>query len=134
MLKKQKKEASPKAFSAFERIIDCLDLSNLPSELREKIGLESAIYIKEVLDRIELPPDEDIPGEEAIAADTKSEEVTRWRIPLTRLTIAKVREGPSQGAYLFSPETVRRANGFYSAAKQLPYRTQGRRAAPPPFL
>jgi MscS family membrane protein len=76
-----------------------------------------------------LPPDEEIPGAEVVQSDTKSEEITRWRIPSTRLTVTKVQEGPSQGAYLFTPETVRRANGFYSAAKQLPYRTEGRKVS-----
>lgn len=126
---RQTKEASPKSVSALERILDCLDLSKLPSELRDTIGLESAIYLKEVLDRIELPTDKQIPGVEAVQSDTNSEEITRWRIPLTRMIIAKVQEGPSQGAYLFTPETVRRANGFYSAAKQLPYRTEGRKVS-----
>ena len=40
--------------AATERILDCLDLSELPNELRDSIGVESAVYLKEVLDRIEL--------------------------------------------------------------------------------
>ena len=40
---------------AAERIRDCLDLSALPGELRDAIGIESSVYMKEVLDRIQLP-------------------------------------------------------------------------------
>ena len=38
-----------------ERILDCVDLSELPKELRNTAGIESALFLKEVLDRIELP-------------------------------------------------------------------------------
>ena len=38
-----------------QRILDCLDLSELPKELRTTAGMESALFLKEVLDRIELP-------------------------------------------------------------------------------
>ncbi len=114
-----------KFLPASERILDCLDLSALPSELRDSIGVESAVYLKEVLDRIELPPDDEIHDAAAIEAATKSEEFSRWQIPHTRLVIIRVQEGPHRGAYLFSPETVRQAAKFYTAAKQLPYRTEG---------
>ena len=39
-----------------ERVLDCLDLSELPKELRYTAGIESALFLKEVLDRVELPP------------------------------------------------------------------------------
>ena len=35
-----------------ERILDCLDLSELPKELRDTAGIESALFLKEVLDRV----------------------------------------------------------------------------------
>ena len=34
---------------AAERILDCLDLSGLPSELRDSSGVESAVFLKETL-------------------------------------------------------------------------------------
>ncbi len=105
-----------------ERILDCLDLSGLPPELSETVGVESAVYLKEVLDRVALPPDAEIPvpGETA-----DSPALTRWQIPHTRIEIVLVTEGSRQGQYLFSVDTVRRAARFYSAAKQLPYRSDG---------
>ena len=48
---------SSKILPAAERIRDCLDLSGLPAELRDSVGIESAVYLKEVIDRIELPTD-----------------------------------------------------------------------------
>lgn len=115
---------SSKVLPAAERIRDCLDLSALPGELRDKVGIESAVYLKEVLDRVALPADDEIPGPTG-TTPAKAESLSRWRIPGTRLTIARVAEGPQEGAYLFSPETVRQASKFYSVARQLPYRSEG---------
>ena len=64
---------------ATERILDCLDLSELPRELRDSAGIESAVFLKEVLDRVDLPADEEIPGKED-SADT----AFTWRVPGTR--------------------------------------------------
>ena len=118
-------EFSAQVLPAAERIRDCLDLSGLPIELRDTVGLDAAVHLKEVLDRIELPPNNEIPG----ALTAEETVVERWRIPGTRLTIARVQDGPGAGAYLFSPETVRQASKFYSAVKQLPYRSQGFRVS-----
>ena len=112
---------------ATERMLDCLDLSGTSAELRDTFGVESAVYLKEVLDRVELPPDAEIPGP---ADDTSPEALSRWQIPRTRLSIVRMTEGPRQGEYLFSVETVRRAARFYSAVKQLPYRSGGHRISP----
>jgi MscS family membrane protein len=101
-------------------------LSALPGELRDTVGVESGVYLKEVLDRIALPEDGEIPD----ATTVEAEPVSRWRIPGTRLTIARVQNGPQEGAYLFSPETVQQATKFYNAARQLPYRGQGPRVSP----
>ncbi len=108
-----------------ERILDCLDLSELPKELRNTAGIESALYLKEVLDRIALPADEEIPS----PLDSElpdSEPLLRWQIPRTRIAITRVDAGPQRNAYLFSPETVRSAAEFYRMVRTLPYRTDGR--------
>ena len=124
-------EQSPEDFGAkvlpaAERMKDCLDLSSLPIELRDTVGVESGVYLKEVLDRIELPEDDQIPGETATGADV----VSRWRIPGTRITIAQFHDGPQEGTFLFTAETVRQAAKLYGAAKQLPYRSEGPRISP----
>jgi hypothetical protein len=77
------------------RILDCLDLSELPEYAREDIAGESAMLLKEILDRVELPPYDEIPDSKAIEAAGGIEKLSRWQIPGTRLTIARVEEGPS---------------------------------------
>ena len=108
-----------------ERILDCLDLSELPKDLRLTAGIESALFLKEVLDRIELPEDDDIPKVSNPEAEG-SETIERWRIPKTRIVIARIEEGTQRNNFLFSPETVRQAAQFFRIVKDLPYRTDGR--------
>ncbi len=110
-----------------ERILDCLDLSGLPGELRGSAGVQSGVFLKEVLDRIELPDDADIP---AVQQKDGTESPLRWLIPGTRMAIARPEQGPRRNDYLFTPETVRRAAEFYSVAKVLPYRDSGRSVSP----
>jgi MscS family membrane protein len=115
-----------KILPAAERIKDCLDLSELPIELRDTVGVESGVYLKEVLDRIELPEDDQIPEKSAADASV----VSKWRIPRTRITIAHFEDDPGEGTFLFNAETVREAAKLFSAAKQLPYRDGGRKVSP----
>jgi len=109
-----------------ERILDCLDLSELPKELRMTAGIESALFLKEVLDRIELPADEEIPKPVDPESADESPPLLHWQIPRTRILIAQVKEGSRQNAFLFTPETVREASQFYRIVKGLPYRIDGR--------
>ena len=46
---------------AFDRIRDCLDLSAVTGDVRDSMGIESAVSLKQVLDRIPLPTDDLIP-------------------------------------------------------------------------
>jgi len=50
----------------FERSVYCLNLSEVPMAFRRERGYEAALQLKEVLDRIELPPDSLIPDEQAM--------------------------------------------------------------------
>ena len=110
-----------------ERILDCLDLSELPKELRDTAGIESALFLKEVLDRIGLPADNDIPG---VDSQPNAEPLLRWQIPSTRIAIARMEMGPYRNAYLFTPGTVRRAAQDYRMVRSLPSRTNGRTVSP----
>ncbi|MEM9660146.1 MAG: hypothetical protein AAF961_17415, partial [Planctomycetota bacterium] len=43
------------------RVVDCLDTSQFPEYARVELSGETAIHLKEILDRIELPPVDEIP-------------------------------------------------------------------------
>lgn len=107
------------------RILDCLDVSELPDYAREDLAGEAAVCIKEILDRVELPPYDKIPDTKAIEAAGGAAKLSRWRVPGTRLTIARVEEGPQRHEYLFTPGTVQRAPEYYEDVKSIDYRTTG---------
>jgi MscS family membrane protein len=93
-----------------------LDLSELPPAIVHESSRRLAIQLKEVLDRIDLPPVESIPDVQTM---TKAE-FKRWTIPGTEIQIAEVKTGPRTGEYLFTPETLNRLPEFYAKVRDLP--------------
>jgi MscS family membrane protein len=86
------------------------------------VGGETWVLLREVIFRIELPDLAEIPDASAVTqADEEDDPLTRWRIPGTEITIARVEEGSRIGEYLFSPDTVDRAREFYDLVRELPY-------------
>lgn len=102
------------------RILDCLDGSKLAEFERLEAMGEAAICLKEILDRVELPLESEIPGSEAIEDESGP---SMYRIPGTRITISRVEEGPQRHEYLFSPGSVERAIRYYRDVESLPYVT-----------
>jgi MscS family membrane protein len=80
--------------------------------------VEKILLLKELLDRIPLPPLAQIPGDAEVAARG----ITRWTIPDTRITITKIEDGPRAGEFLFSADTVQQLELYYRLAKDLPYK------------
>ena len=68
------------------RATRCLDLSKVAPSVLEDVGIESVLLLKEVLDRIGIPPFEEIPDSAAM----KEKEFKKWVIPHTEITIALV--------------------------------------------
>ncbi len=116
---------SPHHRPLVRRILDCLDTSELPDYARDDVASEAAVCLKEILDRVALPPFEEIPDIEAVESAAGPEKLSRWHIPGTRLTIARVEEGPQKHEYLFTPGTIARTVDYYEEIKHLDYRTTG---------
>lgn len=112
------------------RILDCLDDSHLPSFVRLDQAGEAAVCLKEVLDRVDLPPERDIPGPDDVEPAEGREPLLRWQIPGTRIVIARVVDGPQRHEYLFSPGTVDRAVDYFRDVEALTYRTDGPAVSP----
>ncbi len=104
--------------SLIEPAIGCLNLEKEAPYLSHVVGFSSALCLKEVLDRIEIPPDEDIPDEKTI----QTQKISSWTIPYTEITIAAAKGGSSTGRFLFTSDTVRNAEAFYYKVEKLPYR------------
>ena len=106
------------ARALLDRAVRCLNLDAEPPALRPVLGLYAALYLKETLDRIDIPPFDQVPDAKAI----ETEKLTGWTIPYTEITIAAVKNGPSGGRFLFSPDTVKRSEEFYDKVRNLPYK------------
>jgi MscS family membrane protein len=102
------------------RALDTIDFSKLPEQGRFAKEVETALLLKEILDRIKLPPEEEIPDDTAV--DDKQNPVSRWSIPQTRITIARLDAGARAGEFLFTAETVTRLAEYYEAIRRLPYK------------
>ena len=102
-----------------DRAAMCLDLSKIAPTVVEDVGTETALLLKEVFDRLELPPMEEIPDREAVA----SQGLTRWTVPNTSIAIVAIEEGPRKGEFLFNAETVARVREYYDLIRDLPYKS-----------
>ncbi len=110
----------------FERGVSCLDLSEIPPALRREVGYKAALQLKEILDRVGVPPADLVPdavGIEDEAEETVMRAAPGWRVPGTDIVVARVEVGPRQGEYLFTPRTVNRLDYFYKIVKDMPYRS-----------
>jgi MscS family membrane protein len=99
-------------------VVGCLDLREVAPSLAESQGRQAAVCLKEVFDRIELPADADVPDAAAVERET----LKRWRVPHTEITLVRVADGPREGEWLFSADTVQRAEEFFRLVRDLPYR------------
>ncbi len=96
------------------------DLNDIAPSLRNNVGREAAVNMKEVLDRIELPPWAEIPDAEMIEAKPRG--LSRWTIPHTEITLVRLKEGPREGQWVFNSEMDDRAAEFYEKVKHRPYK------------
>lgn len=71
----------------FERAMDCLDTSAVPPRLERDAAIEGTILLKEILDRIDIPPYDQIPDADAVAMD---KDLSRWTIPNTEINLVKI--------------------------------------------
>lgn len=112
------------------RILDCINDSELPAFARQDRASEVAVCLKEILDRHELPRWDQIPDVERIENAGGFEAFPRWRVPGTRITIARAESGHQKNEYLFSLGTVHRAVSYYRDVSSRPYRTTGPPTSP----
>ncbi len=103
---------------AVVKALSCMDLSRLPPAERVDQGFYLAVLLAEVLGRIELPPAEEIPGVEEVAQGG----LDRWTIPRTDITIARTLDGPYEGAWQFTADTLARTPEFFERVQGLPTR------------
>jgi MscS family membrane protein len=100
------------------RAADTFDFSEISDVDRSTTIVINMLLLKEILDRVVLPPFGAIPDDEQVAQDG----VVRWTVPNTKIEIAKIVEGPDAGEFLFTKQTVANLDEYYGLAKDLPYK------------
>lgn len=103
-----------------QRAARCLNLEKEPPALRYVLGFYTALYLKETLDRIEIPPYDRIPDAQTV----RSDKISSWTIPYTEITIELSKDDTSPQRFLFSSNTVKNAEKYYNTVKNLPYKPQ----------
>ena len=117
----RKEDSAAVVNHAGRRALRSLDLSDLPPAVRQELGVEKLLLLKEILDRVEIPPSAEIPGIAEVAA---LPDLKRWVIPRTEIEIVRVPEGPLEGEFLFSAATVADLEHFYALSEHLPYKRE----------
>ena len=124
MTKEEAREVETKAHNFLWRARSTLDLSQVPEALRESFSVEAVLQLKEIFDRMLLPPVDSVPNTQMVeAARDLAAGPVRWRYPNTEIDIVEITEGPRQGQFLFSADSVSRISDFYEKIQDLPYRT-----------
>src|SRR5208283_2768655 len=106
------------ALAFLDRAVRCLNLDAEPPAIRPVLGFYTALYLKETLDRIYIPPLEEIPDTKAV----ETQKLTSWTLPYTEITIEAAKAGPAGGQFLFSPYTVKKSEEFFYKVMNLPYK------------
>ncbi|MBS0560373.1 MAG: mechanosensitive ion channel [Proteobacteria bacterium] len=100
------------------RFRPAMDLSGIPPVLRQTFGIERAVQLMEVLNRIDLPPMDTVPDAAAVAASG----IKRWRLPGTEIEFAAQGDSADARRWVVSAETVEQLPLYYGLVRTLPYR------------
>lgn len=92
--------------------VRCLDTRDIDGVASTQSARDSAIYLKEVIDRV-------VKINLLLIPDTRDEPT--WTLKDTEIKIVRIEEGDRVGEYLFSKSTVLRAREFYEKVDDLPY-------------
>jgi MscS family membrane protein len=128
--KKEAREMEVEAGNFLRRASDTLDLSQVSEPLRPSVSILATLELKEVFDRMLLPPVDALPTADMVEAARKEAGKSSaraagpfyWKLPNTQIEIVEILEGERKGQFLFSTSTVRRIGQIYRNIKDLPYR------------
>ena len=104
--------------AAEARFRPAMDLSGIPPVLRQTFGIERAVQLMEVLNRIDLPPIDTVPDAAAVAASG----IKHWRLPGTEIEFVAQGDIADARRWVVSAETVEQLPRFYGLVRTLPYR------------
>jgi MscS family membrane protein len=102
----------------FDRILKCLDLSEIPSVARQEVGTQLANKLKQIIVRQPRIILQEIP-------DSNYSDPFVWiSQPEGVIEVARLAAGPRKGEWVFSRDTVRSLDKLYVVFEDKPYREE----------
>ncbi|SNY93595.1 MscS family membrane protein [Cohaesibacter sp. ES.047] len=108
------------AILKMKKAASTLDLSFVAPENRQTLGINSVLLLKEVLERITVPPMDQVPGAEGTGDGGGQAD---WTLPGTEIRIVNNPTANGYPHFVFSEDTVQRLPEFYELVKALPQQT-----------
>ncbi|MGI9366226.1 MAG: mechanosensitive ion channel family protein [Rhizobiaceae bacterium] len=112
------------AMAHIMRASSAFDLSRIPKSQRDNTRLEATIMLKEIFDRVVLPPIEEIPDLSELQRTDGQNGPVIWQYPGLPIRIVQVAKGDNVGAFAFDPATLERLAGIYNRLKDQPYKSR----------
>ncbi len=100
---------------AFARATGALDLSTTPHGEAWLVRSKRALMLVDVLDRVGLPPLEQIPGDEAVGRES----LEAWTLPGSPIRLRKMARVGRGSEFLFAPESVERLDRYHRRTRDL---------------
>ena len=101
--------------AALARALGTMDLSHIPEANRRERGIELAFQLQGILQRIELPPEDEVPDAQAVAQD----QIQSWRIPQTELFLERYAVKSRPVSFLFGKDTIAHLPQFFRRVQDL---------------
>ena len=94
-----------------------IDLDAVPPASRGMVGRVTAAYLLDIVGRVVTPDPDSVPDVDEVSDEAGP---ISWRIPKTPIRIVQIDEGPRQGEFLFSGQTIHAAPRFFRGIEHLP--------------
>ena len=103
-----------------DQLAALLDLSAVRPASRDYVGDTTAMYLLDILGRVEELDLKEVPTADEFTEDKAQ---VSWRIPNTPIRITRMLDGPRQDEFLFSEQTVQAAPRFFRSIQHMPLRS-----------
>jgi MscS family membrane protein len=100
---------------------ELFDLRSVPPNLRDDVSAETGVFLREALARVPMPPLDEIPNEDEMAARIRDGKSPIFSVPNTPFEIELTEDGPFAGRYQFTHDTVAHAHDFFREIRRYPY-------------
>lgn len=104
-----------------EQAVRTFDMSEVPEVHRQAVGLETALMLKDIFDRIPIPDPNDVPH----LTKESNKTLAQWEVPGTEIAISKSSKGQYSNEYLFTTNTIKQIPYFYDEIYKLKPITKG---------